>query len=140
MLDETLFPSPSYAKAAVAGWRMNYNANQPHSRLGWMTPSEYANTFNSSETCRCAQLLAPHGPLSLTQAKSANATARVYITLHRDRGNVSGRRSPPTINYFVPRYSFRPQIPEQRTGHPGMLSPARCLVLCYSKSLPTPDT
>lgn len=46
LLNETLFPSLSYARAAVAGWRTDYNLNRPHSRLGWMTPTEYANTFN----------------------------------------------------------------------------------------------
>lgn len=46
LLNETLFPSLSYARAAVAGWRSDYNLNRPHSRLGWMTPTEYANTFH----------------------------------------------------------------------------------------------
>lgn len=46
LLNETLFPSLCYARAAVAGWRTDYNVTRPHSRLGWMTPSEYANTFN----------------------------------------------------------------------------------------------
>ena len=46
LLNETLFPSLSYARAAVTGWRTDYNVTRPHSRLCWMTPSEYANTFN----------------------------------------------------------------------------------------------
>ena len=27
-------------------WRADYNLNRPHSRLGWLTPAEYADTFN----------------------------------------------------------------------------------------------
>lgn len=30
----------------MASWRADYNLNRPHSRLGWMTPAEYADTFN----------------------------------------------------------------------------------------------
>jgi putative transposase len=64
LLNETLFPSLFYGRAAVASWRTDYNIIRPHSRLGWMTPSEYANTFNPR------------------RAKPAK-TARVYITLDR---------------------------------------------------------
>eukprot|EP00873_Tetraselmis_striata_P031686 jgi/Tetstr1/451950/TSEL_038986.t1 len=45
MLNETLFPSLSYARIALREWRADYNANRPHSRLGWLTPTEYATTF-----------------------------------------------------------------------------------------------
>ena len=30
----------------MAAWRADYNLNRPHSRLGWLTPTEYADTFN----------------------------------------------------------------------------------------------
>jgi len=45
MLNETLFPSLSYARIALREWRADYNGNRPHSRLGWLTPTEYATTF-----------------------------------------------------------------------------------------------
>ncbi|WP_090600240.1 IS3 family transposase [Pelagibacterium luteolum] len=45
MLNETLFPSLSYARIALREWRADYNGNRPHSRLGWLTPAEYATTF-----------------------------------------------------------------------------------------------
>jgi putative transposase len=46
LLNETLFPSLSHVRATVAPWRADYNLNRPHSRLGWLTPAEYADTFN----------------------------------------------------------------------------------------------
>ena len=30
----------------LAAWRAEYNLNRPHSRLGWLTLAEYADTFN----------------------------------------------------------------------------------------------
>lgn len=46
LLNETLFPSLAHVRATLASWRADYNLNRPHSRLGWMTPAEYADTFN----------------------------------------------------------------------------------------------
>ncbi|AMS44932.1 putative transposase [Aminobacter aminovorans] len=46
LLNETLFPSLSQARATVAAWRADYDLNRPHSRLGWLIPTEYADTFN----------------------------------------------------------------------------------------------
>ena len=45
LLNETLFRSLSHARAALASWRDDYNTTRPHSRLGWLTPSDYADTF-----------------------------------------------------------------------------------------------
>ena len=45
LLNETLFPSLSYARIALEEWRADYNGKRPHSRLGWLTPTEYATTF-----------------------------------------------------------------------------------------------
>lgn len=45
LLNETLFPSLSYARIALGEWRADYNGKRPHSRLGWLTPTEYATTF-----------------------------------------------------------------------------------------------
>lgn len=30
----------------MASWRADYNLNRPHSGLGWLSPTEYADTFN----------------------------------------------------------------------------------------------
>jgi len=45
LLNETLFRSLLHARDALAAWRRDYNADRPHSRLGWMTPVAYAATF-----------------------------------------------------------------------------------------------
>ena len=45
LLNETLFPSLTRVRATVASWRADYNLHRLHSRLGWMTPAEYADTF-----------------------------------------------------------------------------------------------
>jgi putative transposase len=45
LLNETLFPSLHHARATLAAWRKDYNTERPHSRLGWQTPTEFAQTF-----------------------------------------------------------------------------------------------
>ena len=47
LLNETLFPSLSHARAMLQAWRNDYNLNRPHSRLGWLTPTEYAHNLNA---------------------------------------------------------------------------------------------
>jgi len=46
LLNETLFPSLAHVRTTLAAWRADYNLNRSHSRLGWLTPAEYADTFN----------------------------------------------------------------------------------------------
>ena len=46
LLNETLFVSLPHVRACMASWRDDYNENRPHSGLGWLTPAEYAQTFN----------------------------------------------------------------------------------------------
>jgi putative transposase len=45
LLNETLFRSLPHARIALEAWRDDYNADRPHSRLGWLTPAGYAATF-----------------------------------------------------------------------------------------------
>jgi putative transposase len=45
LLNETLFRSLPHARAALAAWRQDYNDQRPHSRLGWMTPTDYARSL-----------------------------------------------------------------------------------------------
>src|SRR5680860_979641 len=42
----TLFPSLPHIRASLTSWRADYNLNRPHSGIGWLTPNEYAETFN----------------------------------------------------------------------------------------------
>ena len=49
-LNETVFSSLAEARIMLAAWRHDYNTARPHSRLGWLTPSEFAN-----HNARCKQ-------------------------------------------------------------------------------------
>jgi putative transposase len=42
LLNETLFRSLPHARLVLEAWRRDYNAERPHSRLGWLTPQAYA--------------------------------------------------------------------------------------------------
>ena len=42
LLNETLFTSLAHAREAVAAWADDYNAERPHSALGYATPVAYA--------------------------------------------------------------------------------------------------
>jgi putative transposase len=44
LLNETVFSSLAEARIMLAAWRHDYNHHRPHSRLGWLTPSEFART------------------------------------------------------------------------------------------------
>ena len=43
LLNETLFTSLAHVRQALAIWRLDYNTVRPHSRLGNLTPTEYAS-------------------------------------------------------------------------------------------------
>jgi putative transposase len=45
LLNETLFRSLPHARAVLEAWRRDYNEARPHSKLGWMTPLDYARAF-----------------------------------------------------------------------------------------------
>jgi putative transposase len=61
LLNETLFPSLHHARVTLAAWRTDYNTERPHSRLGWQTPAEFAQTFAPQQglTLRNPQSSAP---------------------------------------------------------------------------------
>ena len=44
LLNETVFSSLAEARIMLAAWKHDYNTARPHSRLGWLTPSEFART------------------------------------------------------------------------------------------------
>ncbi len=41
-LNETLFTSLRHARMVLGAWRQDYNTVRPHSKLGGMTPAEFA--------------------------------------------------------------------------------------------------
>ena len=68
LLNETLFRSLPHVRAALESWRVDYNTERPHSRLGWMTPETYAAARRSaalrspdSSTPRTASTTAQQG-------------------------------------------------------------------------------
>lgn len=45
LLNETLFRSLPHARAVLETWRRDYNEDRPHSKLGWLTPRNYARAI-----------------------------------------------------------------------------------------------
>ncbi|WP_317983841.1 integrase core domain-containing protein [Kluyvera sichuanensis] len=42
MQEERPFMSLEDARCKIEAWRIHYNQRRPHSALGWMAPSEFA--------------------------------------------------------------------------------------------------
>ena len=55
LLNETLFRSLPHARAVLETWRRDYNEQRPHSKLGWMTPRDYARALSGEIGDRAAQ-------------------------------------------------------------------------------------
>ena len=55
LLNETLFRSLPHARAVLEAWRRDYNEQRPHSKLGWMTPRDYASAICGDAGDRAAQ-------------------------------------------------------------------------------------
>jgi putative transposase len=49
LLNETLFRSIGHARAVLEAWRLDYNLRRPHSRLGWLTPADYARRWAEND-------------------------------------------------------------------------------------------
>ena len=49
LLNETVFSSLNEARILLEQWRRDYNTHRPHSRLGWLTPSEFAERSRLSK-------------------------------------------------------------------------------------------
>lgn len=45
LLNETLFRSLPHARSVLDAWRRDYNETRPHSKLEWLTPTDYAKTL-----------------------------------------------------------------------------------------------
>jgi putative transposase len=46
LLNETLFRSLPHARVVLEAWRRDYNEERPHSKLGWLTPRDYARAIS----------------------------------------------------------------------------------------------
>jgi putative transposase len=74
LLNETLFRSLAHARAALEGWRGDYNLTRPHSRLGWLAPAVYAAILDPrwSPALRNLASSAPKTLAPVTQQGQAN--------------------------------------------------------------------
>jgi putative transposase len=54
LLNETLFRSLPHARAVLEAWRRDYNEARPHSKLGWMTPLDFARALSGKAGRRAA--------------------------------------------------------------------------------------
>ena len=66
LLNETLFRSLSHTRAVLEAWRVDYNNERPHSRLGWMSPAIYAAARRSA-ALRSTDGLAPRTAATTAQ-------------------------------------------------------------------------
>jgi putative transposase len=50
LLNQTLFRSLQHARLVLETWRIDYNGQRPHSRLGWLTPDEHARRLGGESS------------------------------------------------------------------------------------------
>jgi hypothetical protein len=79
------------ARAVLEDWRRDYNEERPHSKLGWMTPRDYALAISGKPGDRAAQ---PGGSartdgLPPTKTK-AQITPGLSLWLDEKRGSRQG--------------------------------------------------
>jgi putative transposase len=70
-LNETVFSSLAEARVLLAEWRRDYNEQRPHSRLGWLTPSEFA-TQHTPEQAMATGAVLPEGSAPVAIAQPAH--------------------------------------------------------------------
>jgi putative transposase len=73
LLNETLFRSLPHARSALEAWRRDYNAERPHSRLGWLTPQAFAASLQAPSSQR-------DSPLPLSEGSAACPVALAIET------------------------------------------------------------
>jgi putative transposase len=49
LLNETLFRSLVQARLLLETWRTDYNHHRPHSKLGWLSPADYAARWRTTD-------------------------------------------------------------------------------------------
>lgn len=76
LLNETLFHGLDHARAVVADWVADYNADRPHSALGYQPPAAFAaqltamgDRLHATETFRRSPI-APAGQPRQTQPRT----------------------------------------------------------------------
>ncbi len=80
LLNETLFRSLPHARAVLEAWRRDYNEARPHSKLGWMTPRDYARTIGG-EAGRGAALRQGSAPRPLANPQTQRSDQRRTLVM-----------------------------------------------------------
>ena len=79
-LNETLFTSLTHARIVLAAWQRDYNTQRPHSRLGWLTPAEFA-VRNARSKQRPSGAALPKGSAPMAVAPTAQMGSNQMGTL-----------------------------------------------------------
>jgi putative transposase len=80
LLNETLFTTLPQARMTLAQWKHDYNTQRPHSGLGWLTPSEFANR-NARHQQRPTGAAQPEGSAPMAVAPTAQMGKHQAATL-----------------------------------------------------------
>ncbi len=59
LLNETLLFGLDHARCAIADWIADYNAERPHSSLGYATPAAYAAKLEKQRAARVQPVASP---------------------------------------------------------------------------------
>ena len=83
LLNETVFSSLAEARIMLAAWRQDYNTARPHSRLGWLTPSEFARTATPVQAMAMgAAFTEGSAPIAIAQpAQTGNHEAETLLKI-----------------------------------------------------------
>ena len=81
LLNETLFRSLPQARVVLEAWRRDYNAERPHSSLGWQTPLAFAAGWQVPSAQRASALSQSGGVAHWPVASGAKSTFNQQQTL-----------------------------------------------------------
>ena len=81
LLNETLFRSLPQARVVLEAWRRDYNAERPHSSLGWQTPLAFAAHWHVPSAQRARALSQSEGVARWPVASGAESSFNQQQTL-----------------------------------------------------------
>ena len=87
LLNETLFRSLPHARAVLEAWRRDYNEERPHSKLGWMTPRDYAGSIRGEPAGTLRNLMASRAGLLQHPRMKAQINPGLSLSLDDKRGS-----------------------------------------------------
>ncbi len=108
LLNETLFRSLPHARAVLEAWRRDANEERPHSKLGWMTPRDYAGSIEERPAGTLRTLMASRAGLLQHQLMKPQINPGPSLSLDDKRGSLHAACRPHrpsaffTDNQFIP--------------------------------------